>query len=162
MEIRRKKAINNKAHETLASHESPQLNGFSYDPDMAPENSSSVRHNLSEQRDRNLVPHTGQEIDQTSLKDTVGSEKNVDGVSSSSLRERKLLPKQSNKASRTIVGNQTKAESAHTTDDGTGQEFEYYWQGYPDDGSFISRLSWAFDIVSTFRMTGEYLFSLWL
>ncbi|KAI0841959.1 membrane bound O-acyl transferase family-domain-containing protein [Hypoxylon sp. FL0890] len=34
------------------------------------------------------------------------------------------------------------------------QEFEYYWQKYPADASFWTRLDWAFDIVSTFRMTG--------
>ncbi|KAI1107553.1 hypothetical protein F4804DRAFT_163463 [Jackrogersella minutella] len=34
------------------------------------------------------------------------------------------------------------------------QEFEYYWQEYPADASFWTRLDWAFDIVSTFRMTG--------
>lgn len=34
------------------------------------------------------------------------------------------------------------------------QEFEYYWQEYPEDGSFWARLDWAFDIASTFRMTG--------
>ncbi|KAI0898208.1 membrane bound O-acyl transferase family-domain-containing protein [Annulohypoxylon nitens] len=36
----------------------------------------------------------------------------------------------------------------------TEQEFEYYWQEYPEDASFWSRIDWAFDIVSTFRMTG--------
>lgn len=35
------------------------------------------------------------------------------------------------------------------------QEFEYYWQEYPADASFWVRLDWAFDIVSTFRMTGK-------
>ncbi|KAI1760463.1 membrane bound O-acyl transferase family-domain-containing protein [Hypoxylon sp. FL1150] len=34
------------------------------------------------------------------------------------------------------------------------QEFEYYWQEYPEDAPFLVRLDWAFDIVSTFRMTG--------
>ncbi|KAI1415904.1 membrane bound O-acyl transferase family-domain-containing protein [Hypoxylon sp. FL1857] len=34
------------------------------------------------------------------------------------------------------------------------QKFEYYWQEYPADASFWTRLDWAFDIVSTFRMTG--------
>ncbi|XXG94533.1 hypothetical protein Hte_000790 [Hypoxylon texense] len=36
----------------------------------------------------------------------------------------------------------------------SNQEFEYYWQEYPQDASFWVRLDWAFDIVSTFRMTG--------
>ncbi|KAJ3578907.1 hypothetical protein NPX13_g1663 [Xylaria arbuscula] len=34
------------------------------------------------------------------------------------------------------------------------QEYEYYWQEYPADASFRTRLDWAFDIVSTFRLTG--------
>ncbi|KAI1082735.1 hypothetical protein F5B20DRAFT_577812 [Whalleya microplaca] len=34
------------------------------------------------------------------------------------------------------------------------QEFEYYWQEYPANSSFWTRLDWAFDIVSTMRMTG--------
>ncbi|KAI0447411.1 hypothetical protein F4803DRAFT_499559 [Xylaria telfairii] len=34
------------------------------------------------------------------------------------------------------------------------QEYEYYWQEYPTDASFWTRLDWAFDIVSSFRLTG--------
>ncbi|KAF3056217.1 hypothetical protein GL218_06660 [Daldinia childiae] len=34
------------------------------------------------------------------------------------------------------------------------QEFEYYWQEYPADASLWTRLDWAFDIASSFRMTG--------
>ncbi|KAI1423957.1 hypothetical protein F5Y12DRAFT_499758 [Xylaria sp. FL1777] len=34
------------------------------------------------------------------------------------------------------------------------QEYEYYWQEYPADASFRTRLDWAFDIVSSFRLTG--------
>ncbi|KAI0432942.1 hypothetical protein F5Y09DRAFT_113743 [Xylaria sp. FL1042] len=34
------------------------------------------------------------------------------------------------------------------------QEYEYYWQEYPANGSFRTRLGWAFDIVSSFRLTG--------
>ncbi|KAJ2986292.1 hypothetical protein NUW58_g5098 [Xylaria curta] len=33
-------------------------------------------------------------------------------------------------------------------------EYEYYWQEYPADASFCTRLGWAFDIVSSFRLTG--------
>ncbi|KAI1432395.1 membrane bound O-acyl transferase family-domain-containing protein [Xylaria sp. CBS 124048] len=33
-------------------------------------------------------------------------------------------------------------------------EYEYYWQEYPADASFWTRLDWAFDIVSSFRLTG--------
>lgn len=35
------------------------------------------------------------------------------------------------------------------------QEFEYYWQEYPADASLWTRLDWAFDIASSFRMTGK-------
>ncbi|KAI0409744.1 hypothetical protein F4802DRAFT_604398 [Xylaria palmicola] len=34
------------------------------------------------------------------------------------------------------------------------QEYEYYWQAFPADASFRTRLGWAFDIVSSFRLTG--------
>ncbi|KAI3329133.1 hypothetical protein HD806DRAFT_481804 [Xylariaceae sp. AK1471] len=34
------------------------------------------------------------------------------------------------------------------------QEWEYYWQEYPANASFWTRLDWAFDIVSSFRLTG--------
>ncbi|KAH9902029.1 membrane bound O-acyl transferase family-domain-containing protein [Xylariomycetidae sp. FL2044] len=34
------------------------------------------------------------------------------------------------------------------------QEFEYYWQDYPENASFWTRLDWSFDIVSSFRLTG--------
>ncbi|KAI0869736.1 hypothetical protein GGS24DRAFT_477882 [Hypoxylon argillaceum] len=34
------------------------------------------------------------------------------------------------------------------------QEYEYYWQEYPADASLWTRLDWAFDIVSSFRLTG--------
>ncbi|KAI1498264.1 membrane bound O-acyl transferase family-domain-containing protein [Biscogniauxia marginata] len=40
------------------------------------------------------------------------------------------------------------------TADPSEQEFEYYWQEYPSDASFWTRLSWTFDIVTTMRMTG--------
>lgn len=35
-------------------------------------------------------------------------------------------------------------------------EYEYYWQEYPADASFWTRLGWAFDIVSSLRLTGKY------
>ncbi|KAF2969505.1 hypothetical protein GQX73_g4070 [Xylaria multiplex] len=34
------------------------------------------------------------------------------------------------------------------------REYEYYWQEYPADASFWTRLGWAFDLVSSFRLTG--------
>ncbi|KAI8960939.1 hypothetical protein F5Y11DRAFT_248681 [Daldinia sp. FL1419] len=37
---------------------------------------------------------------------------------------------------------------------GAEQEFEYYWQDYPADAPLWTRLDWAFDICSSFRMTG--------
>lgn len=39
------------------------------------------------------------------------------------------------------------------------QEYEYYWQEYPADASFRTRFDWAFDIVSTFRLTGKYTYT---
>ncbi|KAI0486253.1 hypothetical protein F4859DRAFT_469641 [Xylaria cf. heliscus] len=33
-------------------------------------------------------------------------------------------------------------------------EYEYYWQAYPADACFKTRLGWAFDIVSSLRLTG--------
>ena len=87
----------------------------------------------------------------------VGAGKTGNGtISSAPLRERSPQPKppaaghdvdKSNGHSCTQLAN-----GAHT---GRGQEFEYYWQDYPADDGFLTRLSWAFDIVSTFRMTGK-------
>ncbi|KAI2629004.1 hypothetical protein GGS21DRAFT_526966 [Xylaria nigripes] len=34
------------------------------------------------------------------------------------------------------------------------QEYEYFWQEFPADASFWTRLNWAFDIVASFRLTG--------
>ncbi|KAI1813577.1 hypothetical protein GGS20DRAFT_552721 [Poronia punctata] len=34
------------------------------------------------------------------------------------------------------------------------QEYEYYWQEYPSNASFWTRFDWAFDIVSSLRLTG--------
>ncbi|KAI5866583.1 hypothetical protein GGS23DRAFT_615123 [Durotheca rogersii] len=34
------------------------------------------------------------------------------------------------------------------------QEFEYYWQEFPADASFWTRLGWSFDLVGNLRMTG--------
>ncbi len=36
------------------------------------------------------------------------------------------------------------------------QEYEYYWQSYPSEGSFPERLDWAFDLVTAFRGSGVY------
>ncbi|ROT36910.1 hypothetical protein SODALDRAFT_361742 [Sodiomyces alkalinus F11] len=34
------------------------------------------------------------------------------------------------------------------------KQFEYYWQAFPVDGTFLERLEWAFDLYSTFRGAG--------
>ncbi|KAI1262964.1 hypothetical protein F5Y18DRAFT_429438 [Xylariaceae sp. FL1019] len=34
------------------------------------------------------------------------------------------------------------------------EEYEYFWQEYPQDASFGTRFDWAFDLVSSFRLTG--------
>lgn len=147
VEIRRKKAVNNESPETLASHERLHLNSVHYDPDVAQEKTSSAKRSSPE---REHVP-----FDRANFQGTGESENNTDRLSSLSLRERKLLPKQSNIANGTSVQNRTRTGPANVTDAGAEQEFEYYWQSYPENGSFITRLSWAFDIVSTFRMTGK-------
>ncbi|RYP54200.1 hypothetical protein DL768_000979 [Monosporascus sp. mg162] len=49
---------------------------------------------------------------------------------------------------------QTDTRTMGAANKGEDEEFEYYWQEYPADGSFLARLDWAFDICSTFRMTG--------
>ena len=33
-------------------------------------------------------------------------------------------------------------------------EYEYYWQPFPIEGSFVERLSWSFDLVTAFRGSG--------
>ena len=33
-------------------------------------------------------------------------------------------------------------------------EYEYYWQPFPIEGSFLQRLSWSFDLVTAFRGSG--------
>lgn len=32
--------------------------------------------------------------------------------------------------------------------------YEYYWQSYPEDAPFLTRLDWSFDLVTSFRGTG--------
>ncbi|KKY34551.1 hypothetical protein UCDDA912_g05505 [Diaporthe ampelina] len=34
------------------------------------------------------------------------------------------------------------------------QGYEYYWQSYPEDAPFLTRLEWSFDLVTSFRGTG--------
>jgi hypothetical protein len=34
-------------------------------------------------------------------------------------------------------------------------EYEYYWQPYPDDAPFLTRLEWAVDLVTAFRGIGR-------
>lgn len=34
------------------------------------------------------------------------------------------------------------------------QGYEYYWQSYPENASFLARLDWSFDLVTSFRGTG--------
>lgn len=33
-------------------------------------------------------------------------------------------------------------------------EYEYYWQAYPEDGTFLERLSWVIDLYTNFRGVG--------
>lgn len=34
------------------------------------------------------------------------------------------------------------------------QGYEYYWQSYPEQDSWLTRLDWSFDLVTSFRSTG--------
>lgn len=34
------------------------------------------------------------------------------------------------------------------------QGYEYHWQSYPEDASFLTRLDWSFDLITSFRGTG--------
>jgi len=36
----------------------------------------------------------------------------------------------------------------------TLEEYEYYWQAYPADGPFMTRLDWVVDLVTAFRGSG--------
>lgn len=47
-------------------------------------------------------------------------------------------------------------EQMETGHPDNSREFEYVWQEFPEDGSFFTRLDWAFDLASSFRMTGKY------
>ncbi|KAI0459428.1 hypothetical protein F5B21DRAFT_301603 [Xylaria acuta] len=49
------------------------------------------------------------------------------------------------------LGQNTTLELSRLTQE---HEYEYYWQEYPADASFMTRLDWAFDIASSFRLTG--------
>lgn len=40
------------------------------------------------------------------------------------------------------------------TEKSLSQGYEYYWQSYPEDASFLTRLDWSFDLVTSFRGTG--------
>jgi hypothetical protein len=35
-------------------------------------------------------------------------------------------------------------------------EYEYFWQPFPEDGSFLTRLDWAFDLCTAFRGAGRF------
>jgi len=37
------------------------------------------------------------------------------------------------------------------------KDYEYYWQAFPADEPFLTRLGWATDLVLSFRGTGMYL-----
>lgn len=40
--------------------------------------------------------------------------------------------------------------------DDVEEEFVYVWQEYPEDEPFLTRLSWALDITTSLRLTGQY------
>lgn len=36
------------------------------------------------------------------------------------------------------------------------EKYEYYWQSFPEDGSFLERFIWSLDLYSTFRASGPF------
>jgi hypothetical protein len=39
---------------------------------------------------------------------------------------------------------------------GVVDEFEYYWEAYPEDGSFMERLGWVVSLYLSFRGVGRF------
>ena len=99
------------------------------------------------------------QVDQHNSQDIDVIEKTGDRASSSTLRERIQQPRPPSVNPTMGAKGQAETQLANGVIAGPEQEFEYYWQEYPDDGSFLTRISWAFDIVSTFRMTGKWFIS---
>ncbi|KAK7740657.1 hypothetical protein SLS62_011032 [Diatrype stigma] len=120
------------------------------DSDAGLETHSRTSRGSFAQRGR-ITAHDGQQNGHTSAQ---RREQKVNGVLSG-LREGNLASKQLSNTSDTSVEMQPGEVPAFAADTYTEQEFEYYWQSYPEDGPFLARLDWAFDIVSTFRMTAE-------
>ncbi|KAI1336924.1 membrane bound O-acyl transferase family-domain-containing protein [Xylariaceae sp. FL0016] len=118
------------------------------------------------------------DVVKSSSSETNGNLPYVDGIKLNGLRERGVngarepvvrpeMPEESTKnlemaISRvTHAGNGVHPENpAETAMDRLGEELskeheaEYFWQEYPAEASYWARLDWAFDIVSTMRMTG--------
>lgn len=151
VDIRRKQRANGNPHGTFTSHESPRQSEVEGDSDAGTETHSSTSRSSLEQGGRSLAQHAEQ---QTSQASSQTHEQKVHRVSSSNLRKRNLASRELHTTSDTIVKKPNEVP-ADTTVPYAEQEFEYYWQSYPEDGPFLTRLDWAFDIVSTFRMTGE-------
>ncbi|KAI0164901.1 membrane bound O-acyl transferase family-domain-containing protein [Xylariaceae sp. FL1272] len=68
-------------------------------------------------------------------------------LDSSSVKRRNPVPVQATE----LLDRRTAAE---LTKMAKQQEYEYFWQEYPQNGSFGTRFGWAFDLVTSFRLTG--------
>ncbi|KAI1486231.1 membrane bound O-acyl transferase family-domain-containing protein [Biscogniauxia mediterranea] len=73
---------------------------------------------------------------------------NGQGATSKDLRKRQTRAKEDAAAAAAAVLDQT----SRTAD--LSQEYEYYWQEYPADASFWTRLDWVLALVTNVRMTG--------
>lgn len=50
----------------------------------------------------------------------------------------------------------SRAQDQGTAPGADTEQFEYYWQAFPADGTFLERLEWAFDLYSSFRGAGPF------
>ena len=116
-------------------------------PSLGGRSSARTEDNIEGDPSKHVGQHNPQHIDVI--------KKVRDETSSSTLRERTQRPKPPSIDPTTNAKGQTGTQLTNGAVAGPEQELEYYWQDFPDDGSFLTRISWAFDIVSTFRMTGK-------
>ncbi len=152
--VRKKQRFNWKIDGTSAPDESSLLDGTRADHHANEMTIPSASSGCPGQKDRDPGRYVKQE-DCTSSQDTQENGHKVNRVSSSVIKRRKTHTQLSSIASVMNDGDRIGMRPTDAASIGAEQEFEYYWQGYPDDGSFLTRLDWAFDIVSTFRMTGK-------
>ncbi|KAF3762317.1 hypothetical protein M406DRAFT_263598 [Cryphonectria parasitica EP155] len=72
-----------------------------------------------------------------------------EGVEELVVRQESAMTKKSNKENRQAM-DAPDEDIARSLAEG----YEYYWQAYPADGSFLTRFEWSWDLVTSFRGTG--------